>query len=475
MVGMLRKLALVAFLGGAAAACVSPGPYVCAMDSDCGPGGTCTADGTCSAVGRLSGDECFVGGPLDAARSLCAADVCAELPWCCAASWGPTCVQAAEVRCDVACGGRVAFTRDRLTNADHSQILQDGSLEVYDFAPGAAPGSLVATPVATGVSGPQAYWSMAWADLDRDRAPELFVGTFDGYVSGEHQRVWRPAAPSWELVFDLATVDDTDQVIDAAFGDTNRDGRMDLVVPIYSALKIYTGVETGVRFVESARMLPGPPEPDALVSGLDTGDVDGDGDDDLAYLDYRNPVGRVVINGAEAFTHGPGLTIADTPGDLMFGDADGDRDLDLLACDSAGLLLWRNDAGVFTEAWNYPPGPRVPSSFTVATWIDVDGDGDNDVLMASGDPARLHLIENLGGTLADSSLWDSPIELAGAVTSVAAGDIDGDGDLDVATSGGDNAPSRIWLNDGDRTFTAAWVDSSARRHRRVALTSQPSP
>lgn len=499
MQSMLRTVVCLSLV---AAGCVSPGPYVCATVEDCGAGGSCApatdgrtycaaADaecpsgqrfgdsagaqaGQCTGVGRLGGDECFVGGPLDAARSTCIAEVCEAMAACCAVSWGPGCVQAAEVRCDAACGGRVVFTRDRLTNTDHSQVLQDGAVEVWDFAPGSTSGTLVATPVPTGISGPQAYWTAAWVDVERDRDPELFVGTFDGYVGGDHQRLWHPTSASWEVAVDLGAIGGLRNVIDVGFGDTNRDGLVDLTVTGDSTLILFAGVDTGDRFAPAEPAVPDLPESSPLPSGLDLGDFDRDGDDDLVYLDYRNDLGRVVERGEAGFTFRPSFATAPVTGDAAFGDVDNDGDLDVLLADGAGALLLRNDDGVLPPVWNHPTGPRKGTFYNTAVWIDVDADLDLDVVVGRNETGRLTLIENVGGVLADAVLWISPIELAGEIEGIAVGDVDGDGDLDLAVAGGDS-PSRIWLNDGDRTFTPGWVDGSFRRHRRAAMTARPAP
>ncbi|KOO31212.1 protein serine threonine, partial [Chrysochromulina tobinii] len=79
---------------------------------------------------------------------------------------------------------------------------------------------------------------------------------------------------------------------------------------------------------------------------------------------------------------------------------------------------------------------------------DVDGDGDLDVLLGNdGSPNRV-LLNAGGGTFPTS------ITLPGGsarTRSIAAADVDGDGDLDVLL-GNYNSPSRVLLNAGDGTF-----------------------
>ncbi|KOO33148.1 protein kinase [Chrysochromulina tobinii] len=92
------------------------------------------------------------------------------------------------------------------------------------------------------------------------------------------------------------------------------------------------------------------------------------------------------------------------------------------------------------------PGGDAPTSSIAAA--DVDGDGDLDVLLGNdGSPSRVLL--NAG-----DGTFPTSIELPGGSTStlsIAAADVDGDGDLDVLL-GNDGRPSRVLLNAGDGTF-----------------------
>ena len=459
--------------------CASPDRYRCATDADCtidGVAGTCVAagDGTsyCSDLAARAVDECQVGPRLDADDSACVAEVCAEHPWCCAASWGPSCVMAAEVACQAACGGRVAFASDRLTNADHSMLLGPGAVDVWEF--GGDPANPTAVP--TGITGLWAYWRVAWADADRDGTPELLASTWDGYIGGDHQWLYRPVAGApWQELTDLSLAGSSTDVIDAAFGDYDADGRVDLATVGDSLVTVMHGVDTGDLYAPGPA-LPTLPETDPLTGSVAAGDLDGDGDDDFAYLDYRNNLLRVVRSDrdAGAFALQPPLATRPVVAVVRFGDADGDRDLDVLMVDEAGVVVLENDgAGGLSEMWHYPPGDRVEDSWDHGGWIDVEGDGDLDVVVAGGPLPGLRVLENRGGgDFADTPLWQSGDGQSSPVETVEAGDVDGDGDLDLAAAGGDY-PSRVWINQGDRTFAIGWEDAAARRHRSVAMTRRP--
>jgi len=146
---------------------------------------------------------------------------------------------------------------------------------------------------------------------------------------------------------------------------------------------------------------------------------------------------------------------------VAWGDYDGDGDLDLLIAglgkrDVAFTTLYRNDGGVFHDSGIAITGMSRAS----AAWGDFDGDGDLDLamtgLLTGGAPAT-RIYRNDGGTFTPIA---APL-LAVFAGSVAWGDFDGDGDLDLlvtgvtsAVSGVGVASTRLYRNDGGGTFTS---------------------
>ena len=173
--------------------------------------------------------------------------------------------------------------------------------------------------------------------------------------------------------------------------------------------------------------------------GVSLGDLDRDGDLDAFIASWNEP-GKVWLNNGGGTFSDTGQSIGDAGGwDAAFGDLDGDGDLDaLLAMDRANTV-WLNDGdGIFTDT-----GQRLGDAYTVSAGLDdVDGDGDLDALTVGwNEPGKVWL-NDATGTFTDSGQALTPGRIH--IHGMTMGDLDGDGDLDAFMAGD---PSQIWFND----------------------------
>ncbi|MEY2733473.1 MAG: hypothetical protein RL340_532, partial [Gemmatimonadota bacterium] len=127
---------------------------------------------------------------------------------------------------------------------------------------------------------------------------------------------------------------------------------------------------------------------DLLIgAGAAVGDVDGDGYPDLFLASVLRPAALYRNRGDFRFedvTRASGIRIDSLSTGATFADVDGDSDLDLLVGTHGGpVMLWRNDGtGRFTDA-TASSGLVGGYAATSLTLADVDGDGDLDLYVAT--------------------------------------------------------------------------------------------
>jgi predicted nucleotidyltransferase len=192
---------------------------------------------------------------------------------------------------------------------------------------------------------------------------------------------------------------------------------------------------------------------------LACGDFDDDGFADLAVGIPGEDVAGMTDAGAVSVLNHIDLFMdigAGLPGVIYssaaWGDYDNDGDLDILLTGSTGSAdisrIYRNDGGSFIDIGDILVGVSRGS----VAWGDYDNDGDLDILIAGYDtewgPVTI-VYDNFEGDYFDI---DEQSEFLAQVDvgSVAWGDYDNDGDLDILLTGdtGSAAISRIYRNDG---------------------------
>ncbi len=138
---------------------------------------------------------------------------------------------------------------------------------------------------------------------------------------------------------------------------------------------------------------------------------------------------------------------------VLAADLDGDCDDDVIvATDGAAPALWRRDGTTFTEV-----GTLGASTIAAVAAADVDRDGDLDLVTGGG--ATLTLWRNDGGgTFATDGAALSGGGRVTAVSALALGDLDGDGNPELVV-GQASAPLAAWL--GEPGGTGSFLPAEA--------------
>ena len=216
---------------------------------------------------------------------------------------------------------------------------------------------------------------------------------------------------------------------------------------------------TQFLFAQTFTEVMGTPFEKVASGSIAFADVDGDTDQDLLIT------GRTITNeriaklysndGAGNFTEVTGTPFEGIEeGSASFADIDGDGDQDLLIAGSISTKLYANDgAGNFTEVMGTPFERVIFGSIAFA---DIDGDSDQDLLITgrtSGSQRIAKLYSNDGGGAFSEVLGTSFDGVEAGSISFA--DINNDGDQDLLVTGVKTGGSiaKLYANDGAGNFT----------------------
>jgi hypothetical protein len=235
---------------------------------------------------------------------------------------------------------------------------------------------------------------------------------------------------------------------EAEIADLDLDGDLDLVV-VQQDGRVKILLNDGAAAFSFALDV-GPAGPG--TKRIAVADLDGDGLPDLAVSATNGDVRLFLGLGGGAFE--PAGTIASTfvPNDLQAGDLDLDGDLDLAVIDeTAGddrLLVYANDGNAsFSGPVYEAPLPFLPR-YVVLADLDEDGLLDALVSQSGGGTSAIHVFRGMG-TLAFAP---APGVGATAPREIVVTDLDADGDLDLGLAQGLIGQVAVAWGEGDATF-----------------------
>ena len=259
---------------------------------------------------------------------------------------------------------------------------------------------------------------------------------------------------------------------ESALGDFNRDGRLDVIVAGFGGDTVSVLLQTATGgFAPKVDYTVGSGSTSVIV-----GDFNRDTFLDAAVANNRGSDVSVLLGrGDGTFNPQVRYLVGLAPHSIRSGDVDGDNLTDLVTANegsnTVSVLRGRGD-GSFAAAVNHPVG-SVPKGVAIA---DVDGNGAADILSANtagnypnccftgGD--TITVLPGIGGGVFGIQ---QTYTVGLTPFAIAAGDLDGDGDLDVATANWHSNSVTVLENLGSGTLpppqiggvSAANVTSSA--------------
>ena len=238
-------------------------------------------------------------------------------------------------------------------------------------------------------------------------------------------------------------------------GDLNGDGKPDLVTSDYSNIGILLGNGDGT--FQSRYNIPCPQR----RANVTLADMNGDGILDIATANSdHNAVDLFLGNGNGTFQSAVELATGINPVSVTIGDFNKDGHVDLVVANNSGYwpagsssvsLLLGNGNGTFNAKQDFLLGYYSGEQVQIKA-CDINGDGSLDLVIAVNawsEPGATIVLGNGDGT------FQSPQNLSDVtrVTSLAVGDLNGDGLPDLALAHYDGNLG-ILLGNGNGTFQA---------------------
>ena len=282
---------------------------------------------------------------------------------------------------------------------------------------------------------------LAWGDFDNDGDLDLALTGGDA-AGNRFTHLYRNRLDAQDFALNIDNVQRLPQLgsSSAAWGDIDNDGDIDLILMGNATGARFAGIfrnDAGSLFQDNTHTLT------AMDNGkLALGDIDNDGDLDIAAIGQLNDQNEASLT---VYTNNGGTLSPDNrstlsgllASSLSFGDYDNDGDLDLGTTGfnfTEGLvtrIYANNGSGLFTDAGITGLTGAAASDLA---WGDVDNDGDLDLALV-GQAATgqiLQIFRNQNGSFETAAI-DLLIGVDFATVTWA--DYDNDGDLDLASSG----------------------------------------
>lgn len=284
--------------------------------------------------------------------------------------------------------------------------------------------------------------ALAWAAFDLDEFNDIaWVGEYTGDVT-----VCMHGATASYSYANSFVVGTGAWIGSADLADMNGDGRADLIVADEDKISVSQASATGqLTFLAPPLATP------AYQPIVMPVDLDGDGALDLATFDAPAPPALHFVrgDGHGGLANWGAALLNSQPWAMAHGDLDGDGDEDIATTNfpsnELSVLLGDGSGGM-----SLPIDVSLPIPALEIAVVDVDGDGMLDLAASNGVETWYVPGDGAGG-------FGAPLRtvIAGFVRRDSWGDLDGDGRVDCIAQ--DNAGLvSAWINGGAGAFTLGW-------------------
>jgi len=293
-------------------------------------------------------------------------------------------------------------------------------------------------------------YSVAIGDIDGDGKPDLAIANYNSSTVSVLRNTGSSGSIGFATKVDFTTGSSPYSV---AIGDIDGDGKPDLAVANYDSNTVSvlrnTGSSGSIGFATKVDFTTG-----SAPFSVAIGDIDGDGKPDLAVANYSSNTVSVLRNtgnsGSIGFATKVDFTTGSGPQSVAIGDIDRDGKPDLAIANTSihTVSVLRNTGSSgsigFATKVDFTTGSN-PSSIAIG---DIDGDGKPDLAVTNYNSTTVSVLRNTGSSGSIGFATKVDLTTGTLPFSVAIGDIDGDGKPDLAVANYGSTTVSVLRNTG---------------------------